>query len=176
MTKTCKVQNRVPMRAPQETFVNGRDMINKGKKQLSLREIIVDTGQANVVDGVAYNDSPGAKCLNLQPGHNLPQGMQASSPIQQEPMIGIVSPIAPRIGKRDHDGDGSTRRTQHPASHQPGENGCPRSRKNREKLLKKVRPCRSIHIHFDQPVFSLNPIKTSAGRYVFDNKPLKYVA
>jgi hypothetical protein len=115
----------------------------------------------------------GAAGLNQQAGQNLPQTTQISSPIRQGPMIGVVSLKSGRIGKREHAGYGSTRRAQYPAGHQPGENRGPWNRKNREKLLKKFRPCRNICIHIDLPVFSSFPIKTSDGRYVFVDKPLK---
>jgi hypothetical protein len=81
-----------------------------------------------------------------------------------------------RIGKGKHAGDGSPPCAQHPAGHQPNENVGSRSGKNREKLLKKFRPCRRNNVHIDLPVLILNPIKTSDGRYVFVDKPLKLTA
>ncbi len=40
------IQNFAPMGAPPKTFVHGKDVITERKKYLSLREIIVDAGQA----------------------------------------------------------------------------------------------------------------------------------
>ncbi|HPB93651.1 MAG TPA: hypothetical protein PLR31_08910 [Anaerohalosphaeraceae bacterium] len=118
----------------------------------------------------------GAAGLNQQPGQHLPQAMHVPSRIRQKTMIRVVGPRACRIGKRKHAGDGSPPCTQHPAGYQPNENVGSRGRKNRKKLLKKFRPCRNIRIHIDLPVFFLFPRKTSDGRYVFVDKPLKSAA
>jgi len=139
----------------------------------------IDLAAAAMKQGVVHGqreESPGATGVNQPPGQNLPQTSQIPSPVRQEPMIGVVSPRACRIGKRKHAGHGSTRRAQNPTGHQPGENRGPRNRKNREKLLKKFRPRRSNIMHIDFPVFFLFPIKISDGRYVFVDKPLKSAA
>ena len=91
-------------------------------------------------------------------------------------MISVVSVLKARICERDYTGYGSLSRAQNPAGYEPGKNICPGSRKNREKLLNKFRPCRNNNVHIDLLVLILNPIKTSAGRYVFVDKPLKSVA
>jgi len=139
----------------------------------------IDLAAAAVKQGVVHGQDKGslaAKRLNQKRGQPLPQAMHLPSRIRQEPMIGIVGSKPQRIGKWKHAGDGSPPCAQHPAGYQPNENVGSRGRKNREKLLKKFRPCRNIRIHIDLPVFFLFPIKTSDGRYGFVHKPLKSAA
>ena len=91
-------------------------------------------------------------------------------------MVGIVGVFAQRVGKGYHAGDRPARGAKDPAGDQlkkyPGAGNC----EDRKKLLQKFRPCRKDSIHIDLRVFFLDPLKTSVGRYVFDDKPLKAVA
>lgn len=90
-------------------------------------------------------------------------------------MIGVVSILARRIGKREHAGDSSAGSAQYPVGHQAEKNFGTWFGENLEKLAKKFRPCRRYTVHIDLPVLILNPIKTSDGRYVLVEKPLKYI-
>ncbi|HCO93903.1 MAG TPA: hypothetical protein DIU00_08130 [Phycisphaerales bacterium] len=91
-------------------------------------------------------------------------------------MIGIVSMLAHRIGKRQYACYGSAGGTQYPTGHQGEKNLATGLGKYLKKLAKKFRPCRRYSVHIDLHVLVLDPIKTSDGRYVFVYKPLKYVA
>ena len=91
-------------------------------------------------------------------------------------MIGIVSTFACRIGERQDACDGSAASAQYPTGHQAQKDFGTRLGENPEKLAKKLWPCRKYTVHIDLPVLTLNPIKTSDGRYVLVDKPLKYVA
>jgi len=91
-------------------------------------------------------------------------------------VIGIVGTFGPRIGKRQDTGDGPAAGAKYPTGHQSQENLGPGLGEILEKLAKKLRPCRIYSVHIDLPVLIVNPIKTSDGRYVLVEKPLKYAA
>jgi hypothetical protein len=122
------------------------------------------------------NDSFPAECLDQKPSQRLPQTGHIPPGIGKETVVGGVSPKPRRIDKWEHAGDGSPCLAQHPACHQSSKNIGSRGGENRKKLLKKFRPCRCNCMHIDLPVLIVYPIKTSAGRYVFDKFPLKLVA
>jgi hypothetical protein len=128
-----------------------------------------------IVQGQGYY-ALGAKPGNQNQGQCLPQLTDGPSCIWKEPMIGVVSMLARRTGKREHAGDSSAGSAQYPTGHQAEKNVGARLGKHLEKLAKKFRPCRRYSVHIDLPVLILNPIKTSDGRYVLVDKPSKYVA
>ena len=107
------------------------------------------------------------KAFDQHQGQYLPQAADVPSRIRKKAMIGIVSTLTQRIGKWQHAGDGSPRRAQNPAGHQPNENLGTRSRENWKKLLKKFRPCRNNCMHIDLPVLIVKSNKDIGGSICF---------
>jgi hypothetical protein len=116
-----------------------------------------------------------AKEFDKHQCQDLPEIVDVPTTIRKKAMVGIVSTLKAWIGKLKDAGYRLSSCTQNPAGHQMRENLCTWSRKNWKKLLNYVRPCRNNCMHIDLPVFLLNLLKTSAGRYVFVYKPLKFV-
>jgi hypothetical protein len=122
------------------------------------------------------NSSCAIKDFDKHQSQDLPEFVDVPARIWKETVIGVVSTPKAWIGKWKDAGNGSSSRTQNPAGHQTRENLCTRSSKNWKKLLNYIRPCRSNCMHIGLPVLIFYPIKTSAGRYVFVDKPLKLAA
>ena len=121
------------------------------------------------------NSSCAIKDFDKHQSQDLPERIDIPTGIWKKTMVGIVSTLKAWICKWQDARYCSPCRTQNPAGHQTRENLCPRSRENWKKLLSYIRPCRNNCMHIDVPVFIFFPIKTSAGRYVFVYRPLKFV-
>jgi hypothetical protein len=128
-----------------------------------------------IVQRQGYN-ARGTEPPHQNQGQDLPQSSHGPSRLWKEPMVGVVSMVACRIGKRQDAGDGSAGGAQDPAGHQGQENLGTGLGKHLKKLAKKLRPCRRYSVHIDLPVLIVKPIKTSDGRYALVDKPLKCLA
>jgi hypothetical protein len=121
------------------------------------------------------NNTRRAKEFDQYECQDLPEFVDIPTTIWKETMVGIVSTLKIWVCKGQDTGYRLSRCTEDPAGGKTRENLCSWSRENWKKLLDYIHPCRNKCMHIGLPVFLLNLIKTSAGRYVFVYKPLKYV-
>jgi hypothetical protein len=158
----------------------GVDYICTGRtNRVSPPSRSIDFAAAAMKQGVVQIGRYYTVCVKYSDQQNRqksPQLAHCPGSIREKPVISIVSFPSRWVCEWQNAGDGMSCGAENPSGYQADKNlGCWRC-KNREKLLKKLCPSRSSNVHIDLLVLILNPIKTSAGRYVFVDNPLKSVA